>query len=275
MRRYLEEDLLRATARYWSRFSRGALRRAARGRPRDRRERAGRARGRHDRLAARGDAECPRDGRDPRVLVTGAGGPSGISILRAMAGARVTLLAGDIDPLRGRPVPASTPARRFILPRGDARGFAAALLDAVPARGRRRARADRRQRAAAARARARRAGRGRHPARGRRARRRSPSASTSGRSQRAAAARCACRDTRLVDDDFDAGGGRAAGDRQAAHGQRLARHPCSSSRAEELAALRARRHAARAGAPAGRPSTRSTCSRAPTATSRRSCRGRA
>ena len=35
---------------------------------------------------------------DPRVLITGAGGPSGISILRALAGTPLELLAGDIDP---------------------------------------------------------------------------------------------------------------------------------------------------------------------------------
>ena len=34
----------------------------------------------------------------PRVLVTGAGGPSGVCLLRALAERPVTLLAGDIDP---------------------------------------------------------------------------------------------------------------------------------------------------------------------------------
>ena len=34
----------------------------------------------------------------PRVLVTGAGGPSGVAILRALEASPVTLLAGDIDP---------------------------------------------------------------------------------------------------------------------------------------------------------------------------------
>ena len=32
------------------------------------------------------------------MLVTGAGGPSGVSILRALEASPVTLLAGDIDP---------------------------------------------------------------------------------------------------------------------------------------------------------------------------------
>jgi carbamoyl-phosphate synthase large subunit len=55
---------------------------------------------------------------DPRVLVTGAGGPSAITILRAMRAAPLTLLAGDIDPYAAGLylVPAE---HRAILPRGD------------------------------------------------------------------------------------------------------------------------------------------------------------
>ena len=90
----------------------------------------------------------------PRVLVTGAGGPSGVSILRALEGTPVTLLAGDIDPY-GAGLYIVDAAQRSILRRGDDPRFADDLLarcrrDAVDVR-----RPDRRQRAAAARAAAR------------------------------------------------------------------------------------------------------------------------
>ena len=39
-----------------------------------------------------------RGERGPRVLVTGAGGPSGYCLLRNLASERLELLAGDIDP---------------------------------------------------------------------------------------------------------------------------------------------------------------------------------
>ncbi len=55
---------------------------------------------------------------DPRVLVTGAGGPSGISILRALEGEPVTMLAGDIDPYAAGLYLVSA-ERRSLLPRGD------------------------------------------------------------------------------------------------------------------------------------------------------------
>ena len=64
----------------------------------------------------------------PRVLVTGAGGPSGISILRAMDGEPVTMLAGDIDPF-GAGLYLVEPARRSILLRGDDPRFSDALLE--------------------------------------------------------------------------------------------------------------------------------------------------
>jgi carbamoyl-phosphate synthase large subunit len=66
---------------------------------------------------------------DPaRVLVTGAGGPSGVSILLAMAAEPVTMLAADVDPYAAGLylVPSR---RRAIVPRGDDPGFADALLD--------------------------------------------------------------------------------------------------------------------------------------------------
>jgi carbamoyl-phosphate synthase large subunit len=63
----------------------------------------------------------------PRVLVTGAGGPSGISILRAMAGEPVQLLAADIDPYAAG-LYLVPPEERAILPRGDDPAFADVLL---------------------------------------------------------------------------------------------------------------------------------------------------
>jgi carbamoyl-phosphate synthase large subunit len=62
-----------------------------------------------------------------RVLVTGAGGPSGISILRAMEGEPVEMLAADIDPYAAG-LYLVGPDRRFLLPRGDDPRFASDLL---------------------------------------------------------------------------------------------------------------------------------------------------
>ena len=64
----------------------------------------------------------------PRVLVTGAGGPSGISILHAMAGEPVEMLAGDIDPF-GAGLYSVDTAHRSILPRGDDPRFTDHLLE--------------------------------------------------------------------------------------------------------------------------------------------------
>src|SRR3954452_10352368 len=63
----------------------------------------------------------------PRVLVTGAGGPSAVSILRAMEDAPVTLLAGDTDPF-GAGLYVVDAAHRSILRRGDDPRFADDLL---------------------------------------------------------------------------------------------------------------------------------------------------
>jgi carbamoyl-phosphate synthase large subunit len=65
---------------------------------------------------------------DPRVLVTGVGGPSGVSILRAMAGRPVAMLGGDIDPYAAG-LYLLDPDRRHILPRGDDPRIATMLLD--------------------------------------------------------------------------------------------------------------------------------------------------
>jgi carbamoyl-phosphate synthase large subunit len=63
----------------------------------------------------------------PRVLVTGVGGPSGISILRALEDTPLTLLAGDIDPFAAGLYLVDAP-QRAILPRGDDPRFADELL---------------------------------------------------------------------------------------------------------------------------------------------------
>jgi carbamoyl-phosphate synthase large subunit len=63
-----------------------------------------------------------------RVLVTGTGGPSGYSILRAMAGVEgVELVSADIDPYSAG-LYLVAPERRLIVPRGDDPGFVDALL---------------------------------------------------------------------------------------------------------------------------------------------------
>jgi carbamoyl-phosphate synthase large subunit len=64
----------------------------------------------------------------PRVLVTGAGGPSGVSILQAMAQAPVTMLAADIDPYGAGLYLVDAP-QRAILPRGADPCFVDALLE--------------------------------------------------------------------------------------------------------------------------------------------------
>jgi carbamoyl-phosphate synthase large subunit len=68
------------------------------------------------------------NGRKRRVLVTGMGGPSGVAFAKALAGLDVEILAADIDPYAAGLylVPAE---RRFIVPRGDADGFVAAIID--------------------------------------------------------------------------------------------------------------------------------------------------
>src|SRR6187402_2363113 len=73
-------------------------------------------------------ADRTTDGRQVRVLVTGAGGPSAVGIIRSLARqAQVAIHAGDIDPNAAGLylVPAE---RRVLLPRGDDPGFADALL---------------------------------------------------------------------------------------------------------------------------------------------------
>ena len=63
----------------------------------------------------------------PRVLVTGVGGPSGISILRAMEREPVELIGADIDPFAAG-LYLVGPERRAILPRGDDPRFSDVLF---------------------------------------------------------------------------------------------------------------------------------------------------
>ena len=64
--------------------------------------------------------------RDHRVLITGAGGPAAVGVIRALAGTGARLYAADIDPYAQGlyAVPAD---RRLIVPRGDAPEFAETL----------------------------------------------------------------------------------------------------------------------------------------------------
>ena len=85
----------------------GALRRAARDRPRQRRTHRPARRALRDRPPRGSRRRCRLT--TPRVLVTGVGGPSGISILRAMEGEPVTMLAA---PTSTRTPQGSTSSRR-------------------------------------------------------------------------------------------------------------------------------------------------------------------
>lgn len=63
-----------------------------------------------------------------RVLVTGAGGPSGIAVMQSVQSPQLTVLAGDIDPYAAG-LYLVPEGQRFILPRGDDPTFADQLLD--------------------------------------------------------------------------------------------------------------------------------------------------
>jgi len=65
--------------------------------------------------------------RSGSVLVTGAGGPSGIAVMQAIASERLTIFAADIDPFAAG-LYLVPEARRVILPRGDRADFAAQVL---------------------------------------------------------------------------------------------------------------------------------------------------
>lgn len=63
-----------------------------------------------------------------RVLVTGAGGPSGIAVVRSIESPALTVLAGDIDPYAAG-LYLVPDRQREILPRGDDPAFADHLFD--------------------------------------------------------------------------------------------------------------------------------------------------
>src|SRR5262249_48873889 len=62
-----------------------------------------------------------------RILVTGAGGPSGVSILRALEGEPGAMVAADIDPFAAGLYLVDAD-RRFLVPRGADPRFAPDLL---------------------------------------------------------------------------------------------------------------------------------------------------
>jgi carbamoyl-phosphate synthase large subunit len=64
----------------------------------------------------------------PRVLITGMGGPAGISVLRGIADDPFDVYSADIDPLAAG-LYLVPPARRIMLPRGDSPRFVGAVMD--------------------------------------------------------------------------------------------------------------------------------------------------
>jgi carbamoyl-phosphate synthase large subunit len=70
----------------------------------------------------------------PRVLITGTGGPSGISFMRALDGEPLDVYSADIDPYAAGLylVPEE---RRRIVPRGDSDDFVEAIFDLCEAEG--------------------------------------------------------------------------------------------------------------------------------------------
>jgi carbamoyl-phosphate synthase large subunit len=78
----------------------------------------------------------PADGAPERarVLVTGTGGPSGVGVMRALAGAAVDIVSGDIDPYAAG-LYLVPEADRVLLPRGDDPGFVDAIVAHCEQRG--------------------------------------------------------------------------------------------------------------------------------------------
>ncbi len=70
----------------------------------------------------------PGNGQSPRILVTGTGGPSGFSFMRALRGESLEFLSADIDPHAPGLFLVDT-SRRVLLPRGDDPGFVEAVLE--------------------------------------------------------------------------------------------------------------------------------------------------
>lgn len=65
---------------------------------------------------------------NPRILITGTGGPSGISILKDLEGEPYELFSGDIDPY-ATGLYLVDERHRMLLPRGDDPGFADRLIE--------------------------------------------------------------------------------------------------------------------------------------------------
>lgn len=74
------------------------------------------------------------NGRPPRILVTGAGGPSGYSFMRALGREPLEFLAADIDPHAPGLYLVDAP-NRLLLPRGDDPSFTDTLLEICRDRG--------------------------------------------------------------------------------------------------------------------------------------------
>jgi carbamoyl-phosphate synthase large subunit len=64
----------------------------------------------------------------PRVLVTGTGGPSGISVMNAIAAEALDVFSADVDPYAAG-LYLVDDDRRLIIPRGDAVSFVASVLE--------------------------------------------------------------------------------------------------------------------------------------------------
>ncbi|OWY58812.1 hypothetical protein B7486_77960, partial [cyanobacterium TDX16] len=69
----------------------------------------------------------PDLGRTPRMLITGAGGPAAVSVVRDLAATDLEVWAVDIDPCAAG-LYLVPPERRGLVPRGDAPEFADHLL---------------------------------------------------------------------------------------------------------------------------------------------------
>lgn len=65
---------------------------------------------------------------DPKILITGTGGPSGISILKDLAGGGYDLFSGDIDPY-ATGLYLVPDDRRMLLPRGDDPTFVDRIIE--------------------------------------------------------------------------------------------------------------------------------------------------
>src|SRR5262245_27390486 len=79
-------------------------------------------------MAVRGHSMPAGNGRGPRVLVTGTGGPSGFSFMRALRDDALEFFSADIDP-HAPGLFLVDPAHRLLLPRGDDPSFVGVMLE--------------------------------------------------------------------------------------------------------------------------------------------------